>query len=181
MTSHLTRFAVVATTAVAAIAVHADEERSLVALSPLKAPTDIAAFPDRRAPLAAGEPAPPLTDMWIYAVGSTHCGWEYALGQAATSCDHGGGVLRVAVLEIGYGNRRLAWMDGESLPASDMYASTAVCVTDGNYSWPCAAGQPIVGWMNEYDVKGREEGVFRYQNTSTNYPNNTVSTGIEVL
>ncbi|MCE1787494.1 YolA family protein, partial [Enterobacter hormaechei] len=35
-------------------------------------------------------PAPPLTNMWVYAVGSTNCGWEYTSNLPVTNCNHGG-------------------------------------------------------------------------------------------
>src|SRR5690554_8181225 len=31
----------------------------------------------------ARAPAPPLTDMWVYAVGSSDCGWESKIGRAS--------------------------------------------------------------------------------------------------
>lgn len=132
-------------------------------------------------PGAARAPAPPLTQMWVYAVGSTNCGWEYTVGLSVTTCDHGGAQLRTAVLEIGYGSSRIAWMNGGVLPGSVMYASTPVCITGGYYSWPCTAGQTVVGFLNEYNVDGYQNGIFKYQNTSINSPWNTMSVQISIL
>ncbi|AKH63129.1 MULTISPECIES: YolA family protein [Photorhabdus] len=124
-------------------------------------------------------PAPPLTNMWVYAVGSTTCGWEYTSNLPVTNCDHGGNLLRAAVLEIGYGFNPIAGMNGVTLPGS-MYSSTPVCITGGYYTWPCAAGQIVVGSLKEYSLDGYQNGLFRYQNTSTNWPHNTISTQINI-
>ncbi|MGV8002124.1 YolA family protein [Photorhabdus temperata subsp. temperata] len=126
-------------------------------------------------------PAPPLTNMWVYAVGSTNCGWEYTSNLFATTCDHGGQQLRAAVLEIGYGYNSFAWMNGNILHNSAMYASTPVCITNGYYTWPCTAGQTVAGYLREYNLDGNQNGTFRYQNTSTNSPWNTESVQINIL
>ncbi|EQB99366.1 hypothetical protein B738_18174 [Photorhabdus temperata subsp. temperata M1021] len=126
-------------------------------------------------------PAPPLTNMWVYAVGSTNCGWEYTSNLFATTCDHGGQQLRAAVLEIGYGYSSFAWMNGNILHNSAMYASTPVCITNGYYTWPCTAGQTVAGYLREYNLDGNQNGTFRYQNTSTNSPWNTESVQINIL
>lgn len=124
--------------------------------------------------------APPLTAMWVYAVGSSNCGWEYTAGLYSTSCDHGGPLLRAAVLEIGYGGNDVAWMNGGLLPTTAQYASTPVCVTGGYYTWPCTAGQTVVGFLNEYYLDGHQNGIFKYQNTSMNSPWNTMSVQISI-
>ncbi|NHB92103.1 YolA family protein [Photorhabdus cinerea] len=126
-------------------------------------------------------PAPALTNMWVYAVGSTNCGWEYTSNLFATTCDHGGQQLRAAVLEIGYGVNPIAWMNGGILPKSATYSSQTVCITNGYYTWPCTAGQTVVGFLNEYNLDGNQNGTFRYQNTSTNSPWNTMSVQINIL
>lgn len=126
-------------------------------------------------------PAPGLTSVRVYAVGSTSCGWEYINGSGTTTCNHGGAELRVAVMEIGYGSNPIASMNGGQLPRSARYASTGICITGTQYTWPCTAGQTIVGWLDEYNVDGHDSGLFKYQNTSTNAPHNTVYTQINVL
>ncbi|WP_366144632.1 YolA family protein [Idiomarina sp.] len=141
-------------------------------------PANISNRTDSVTPFA---PAPPLTDMWVYAVGSSDCGWEETAGLSVTTCDHGGTQLRVAILEIGYGSNEIAWMNGGQLTNSDQYSSTPVCVTGGYYSWPCSAGQTVVGYLNEYSVDGYQNGIFKYQNTSTNSPWNTMSVQISIL
>jgi hypothetical protein len=144
----------------------------------------ILAKPASVPPPASGKharaPAPPLTAILVYAVGSSNCGWEYPSG-TTTACDHGGAQLRTAVLEIGYGSNAIAWMAGGILPNSAMYASTPVCITGGYYSWPCTAGQTVVGFLNEYNLDGWQSGIFKYQNTSINSPWNTISTQISIL
>ena len=144
-----------------------------------KLPGDFAAK-SGAAPLAA---APPLTKLFVYAVGSTNCGWEYmtTIGQISTTCNHGGAQLRSAVLEIGYGSSPIAWMSGALLPSSANYQITPVCVVGGVYSWPCPAGSVVVGFLRYYKLDGYQSGLFRYQNTSTNSPWNTLSTQINIL
>lgn len=137
--------------------------------------TDIPTIPVPRAP------APALSSVRVYAVGSTSCGWEYINGNSSTSCNHGGGELRVAIIEIGYGANPIASMNGGHLPRSARYASTGICITGTQYTWPCTPGQTIVGWLDEYNVDGQESGYFRYQNTSTNAPYNTLYTQINIL
>ncbi|OOV87895.1 DUF4879 domain-containing protein [Oceanospirillum linum] len=59
--------------------------------------------------------APALTQVQVFAVGSSNCGWEaISANTFATSCDHGGSVLRSVILEVGYSNAslRTAWMSG---------------------------------------------------------------------
>lgn len=125
--------------------------------------------------------APPLTNMWVYAVGSSNCGWENTAGLSTTTCNHGGAQLRTAVLEIGYGSNPVAWMNGAVLPSSANYQTTPVCVTGGYYSWPCTAGQTVVGFLRYYNLDGYQSGLFKYQNTSTNSPWNTLSVQISIL
>jgi hypothetical protein len=125
--------------------------------------------------------ASPLSAMWVYAVGSSNCGWENTAGLTTTTCNHGGAQLRSAVLEIGYGNTRVPKMNGGTLPSSALLASTPVCVTGGYYSWPCTAGQTVVGFLLEYKLDGHQNGLFKYQNTSSNSPWNTMSVQISIL
>lgn len=144
-------------------------------------PAEVTGTPQVKSGAVARAPAPPLTAMWVYAVGSTDCGWEYTAGLTTTTCNHGGAQLRTAVLEIGYGSNPVAWMNGGVLPSSARYASTPVCVTGGYYTWPCTAGQTVVGFLNEYNLDGYQNGIFKYQNTSTNSPWNTMSVQISIL
>jgi len=124
--------------------------------------------------------APPLTAIWVYAVGSSKCGWESTVNQRETQCDHGGPQLRTAVLEIGYGRNPIVWMQGGALPNGALYARTTVCITNGYYTWPCKPGQTVAGWLNEYNLDGHQLGIFRYQNTSINAPWNTIAVQISI-
>ena len=157
------------------------EQQAIAAFPELSGYTTLKAGKVQLAEVHQRAPAPPLSSMWVYAVGSTNCGWENTAGLSATACNHGGPELRSAVLEIGYGSNRVVWMNGGLLPSSAMYASTPVCVTNGYYTWPCTAGQTVYGFLNEYTLDGRDNGVFRYQNTSTNSPGNTLSVQISIL
>lgn len=127
--------------------------------------------------------APPLTKMFFYAVGSSNCGWEYMTSQtqSSTTCNHGGTQLRAAVVEIGYGSNPLAWMNGGLLARSKNYQTTPICVVNGVYSWPCPAGYTIVGFLRYYNIDGYQNGLFKYQNKSTNSPWNMMSKQISIL
>ena len=181
----------VATLAGMAVTVHAEPQESvpsgqqvLTAFPELSSDTKLKA-PEvksgRFQPGIAFAPAPALTSVRVYAIGSTNCGWEYPGGALGTSCDHGGAQLRAAVLEVGYGSFRVVWMNGGVLASSAMYASTPVCITNGYYSWPCTAGQTVVGFLNEYTLDGSQGGQFKYQSTSINAPGNTLSVQINIL
>ncbi|WP_220347761.1 DUF4879 domain-containing protein [Alkalilimnicola ehrlichii] len=135
---------------------------------------------DEAAP-APRQPAPPLTQMWVYAVGSSNCGWEYpAPGAFSTSCDHGGTQLRAVVLEIGYGSSPFAWMLGGLLPSSANYLTEMLCDQGGGMLGYCSPGQTVVGFLRYYNLDGHQSGNFSYQNTSTNSPWNTMSTNINI-
>lgn len=127
-------------------------------------------------------PAPSLSSVTIVGVGSTNAGgWEYMTqaGQLSTTLDHGGAELKVVVLEVGYGRLPAASMNGGALPRSAEYRSDALCINGGYYT-DCNPGQTIVAWNRYYSLDGEQGGNFRYQNTSTNAPFNTLSTGIYI-
>lgn len=120
--------------------------------------------------------------MFVYAVSSPNCGagWEHitSKGQFSTVCDHGGSFLRVAVMTIGYGNNRLAWMNGNLLNNSiKNYMNEAICTSYGVYD-RCRAGETISGWLRYYNLDGYENGKFEFQDTSINRPWNTMRTSI---
>jgi hypothetical protein len=161
----------------------ATEARSLSALGDVLERAPLAkADIEAKAGVVPFAPAPPLTRLFVYAVGSTNCNWEYmtTIGQVATTCNHGGAQLRAAVLEIGYGSNPVAWMIGGVLPSSAHYQTTPVCITGSNYTWPCTAGQTVVGFLRYFNLDGHQNGIFREQNTSTNSPWNTMSTQINI-
>ena len=115
------------------------------------------------------DPAPNLTNVHIYAVYSSNCGWEYpAVGAFATSCNHGDAVLRAITLEFGYGVNPVATMNGGVLSSSKLLASATVCGTPSNFTLNCSAGQTVTGFAYEYDLNGNQNDIFTYQNTSIN-------------
>jgi hypothetical protein len=128
-------------------------------------------------------PAPPLSYVQVYAVGSTNVGWETLSNSSAlsTTYDHGGANLYVEVLELGYGGNPIVKMNGGLLPSSANYATYSVCSdVYGNLYSPCNAGQTVAGWLRYYDVSGNQSGLFEYQNTSLNSPWNTMSDRISI-
>ena len=128
---------------------------------------------------AQAVPAAPLTKMRIYAVGSSNCGWEYPKGgQFTTTCDHGGAVLQVAVLEVGYGFTPQASMMGDNLPSSALIETIPVCMY-GDLPGDCH-GQSIEAFIRVFQLNAYQNGQFVYQNRSVNAPGNTMSTWIIV-
>lgn len=139
----------------------------------------------REAPAQTGAlraPAPPLSRLAIYAVGSSNCNWEYmtTVGQFSTTCDHGGAQLRVAVQEIGYGGNAIAWMNSGQLANSKNYQNDSICVVGTSYVFPCPVGGTVVGWMKYYNLDGSQNGIFKFQDTSINAPWNTMYTQISI-
>lgn len=128
-------------------------------------------------------PAPPLTRVAVYAVGSSNCGgWEFmtTIGQLSTTCDHGGAQLRAVVQEIGYGGSPFVWMNGSFLPSSANYLTESICIVGSSYVFPCSAGGTAVGWMKYYNLDGYQSGTFKFQDTSINSPWNTIFTQIYI-
>jgi len=123
--------------------------------------------------IVARAPAPPLDYVSILAVYSTNCGWENTEGKFTTSCNHGGSTLRAAVLDMGYGSNRIAWMDGSILPNSAIYLRENICAAPLGGLQRCTSGQTVIAFMTYYNLDGYTDGIFQYQNTSTNAPFNT--------
>lgn len=146
----------------------------------LPAPTPLNGLRTDVHPMAS---ASPLTTVYVYAVGSSNCNWEYMTSQTqfSTTCNHGGSQLRAAVIEIGYGNNPLAWMSGGLLSTSKNYQTSPLCVVNGAYTWSCPSGYTIVGFLRYYNLDGYQSGTFKYQNKSTNSPWNTISKQISIL
>ncbi|WP_152527466.1 DUF4879 domain-containing protein, partial [Xanthomonas citri] len=127
-------------------------------------------------------PAPPLSRVIVYAVGSTQFGgWEYmtTVSQASTTGNHGGTQLRVVVQEVGYGGGGTAWMNSAVLPSSANYFTDPFCQT-GSYYTACSAGQTVVGFYHYYNLDGYQSGLFKYQNYSLN-AGPTLSMQINIL
>lgn len=113
-------------------------------------------------------PAPPLSSLEVYAAISTqHQNYEYfSPNQLSSVYDHGGTELYIVTEELGYGHIRYAKFNGVNLKELqrehiDFNGDTIV---DGWYIW--------------WDASGNDSGTFNYQNTSTNFPSNTMSDSI---
>ena len=120
--------------------------------------------------------APPLTKVEILKVLSPACGMEdVADGRARTQCNHGGGSVKVYVLEIGLGREPYASLDGFSLVGE----RAAVC-QEGTALIACAGSGITVGSIYTFDLGGKEEGTFVFRNTSINAPGNTLQTQIDI-
>lgn len=118
-------------------------------------------------------PAPPLTDLQVYAAWSTNCpvnpDYEYfSSSQFSSVYNHGGGEMYIVTYEIGFGYNRIAKMNGQTLQ------SVAYQAIDLN-------GDSIIdGWFYWWDASAFEYGTFTYQNTSANSPWNTMSDSIYI-
>lgn len=119
---------------------------------------------DRAAESRRG-PAPGISYFEVYAVGSSNVGWEYPQSwQSITTHDHGGSQLRVAVLQIGYGNNNNATLN--ALSVSD-YDEWRLCGSDLHI---CNVGETIVGWLYFYAFDGQQGGYFTNSASSTASP-----------
>jgi len=111
-------------------------------------------------------PATGIEYFEIIAVGSSNVGWEYPetyLG--STIEDHGGSILYVAVLQIGYGNTNGSNMNGLS---KSPFQTERLCGNDLHY--PCAVGETIQGWLYYFDYSGQQTGFFTASSNSTAFP-----------
>lgn len=119
--------------------------------------------------------AAPLSYVEIIQVRSSDCGWEDLYQPfVSTTCDHGGKELRVFVLELGYGRGGKASIRGDELPRSALVSSRSVCFINRQLVF-CPVGVSIDGFLHEYKLDGYQGGRFAYENTSINYPYNTMS------
>lgn len=118
---------------------------------------------------ASAAPAPPLSSLQVVKVESQLGGVEYiGQNQLSTIKDHGGSYLYISTVEVGYGHIRYAEMNGSKLKEKDSK------MLDFN-------GDRIIdGWEYRWDASGHEDGTFKYRNTSTNFPNNTLSTSLRI-
>lgn len=122
---------------------------------------------------AYAAPAPPLTDLQVYAVWSINSPiypeYEYfSSSQFSSIHNHGGGEMYIVTYEIGIGSNRIAKMNGQNL--------TAV-----RYDPIDLNGDRIIdGWYYYWDASAFENGNFTYQCTSINSPYNTMSDSIYI-
>ncbi len=103
----------------------------------------------------------------VYAVGSSNIGWEQGIPsyQTITTYDHGGAQLRVAVLQVGYGNDNDATMGGMT---AGSYYEERLCGADLHF--PCNSGETISGWLRYYAFDGLQNGIFNTSSNSTAFP-----------
>jgi hypothetical protein len=115
--------------------------------------------------------AAPLSQMYVYAVGSSDYGdWEYDLyGASSTLYNHGGSLLHVSTVEIGYASpvTRIAKMNGTTLDYDTLFNLV------DQYNM-------IVGFQYVWNASGANNGNFTYTARSTNSPWNTMSTSIYI-
>lgn len=128
------------------------------------------------ATLALARSAPPLTKVEILKVISPACGMEdVADGRAQTLCNHGGGSVKVYVLEIGLGREPFAALDGFAVEGT----RAPVC-QNGTALLVCEGSGITVGHVYTFDLAGKDEGTFVFRNTSINAPGNTLQTQIYI-
>ncbi|WP_428241477.1 DUF4879 domain-containing protein [Gynuella sp.] len=114
-------------------------------------------------------PAPPLTYLQAYAVISTdYPTWEYfSQSQISSVQNHGGAEMYIVTIEYGYGQTRIAKINGSILSQ----VQSQYIVNSSNV---------IVGWYRWWDASGYNGGQFTYQSTSINSPWNTMSDSIYI-
>lgn len=131
------------------------------------------------APYAAtAASAPPLTEVKVLKVQSPSCGFEdITPGQTKTKCDHQGPNIKIYVLEVGYGRRPQAGLDGADIDG----VRTRVCAFDNGNLTDCAGMvSKVVGWLYIFDMAGKQRGTFTFRNTSINAPGNVLSTQLYI-
>jgi hypothetical protein len=125
-------------------------------------------------------PAPALTYLQIDYVGSSNIGWELiSPSQMITVGDHGGSIMYVRTIELGYGCNPIAKMGGGQLPWSSNFQTYQLCWNASGNLVICEPGQTVVGFMRYWDVSGWQNGYFTYQKTSCNF-HNTMSDAISI-
>ncbi len=125
---------------------------------------------------AMARSAPPLSQVEILKVLSSSCGLEdVSDGREQTHCDHRGSDIKVYVLEIGYGREPHVTLDGFEVDGT----RTAVC-EDGSSYVPCGNSGITAGYLYIFDLAGKQEGTFRFSNTSINAPGNSMSAQIYI-
>lgn len=142
---------------------------------------DFAAKGDKAANEGANEgtlgPAPGITYFQVYAVGSSNIGWEYtSAAQTSTVYDHGGALLRVAVLQCGYGvaNGSLSGTSGTRYLTQNLCGS---CSSLHN----CVAGETISAFLYYFSFDGMSGGAFSAYSNSLGIPYGVATDGINVL
>jgi len=119
-------------------------------------------------PVQAMGPAPALSYLQAVAVISSQYpnDYEYLDVYAySTTHDHGGAELYIVTEERGYGQNRIAMMNGTRLTEyTDQTHPQRIVDSSGT----------IVGWYRWWIAHGQQSGTFSYESTSINYPYNTM-------
>lgn len=138
---------------------------------------DFAAKGDKASNEGTLGPAPGITYFQVYAVGSSNIGWEYtSAAQTSTVYDHGGALLRVAVLQCGYGvaNGSLSGTSGTRYLTQNLCGS---CSSLHN----CVAGETISAFLYYFSFDGMSGGAFSAYSNSLGIPYGVATDGINVL
>ncbi|HJR32627.1 MAG TPA: DUF4879 domain-containing protein [Pseudomonas sp.] len=126
---------------------------------------------------ASAATAPPLSQVKVLKVESPSCGFEdIADKQEQTRCDHRGANIKVYVLEVGYGREAHVALDGFEVDGT----RTKVCAFDNGNLTDCSERTKVVGYLYIFDLKGKQDGIFTFSNTSINAPGNTMSTQLYI-
>lgn len=116
-------------------------------------------------------PAPALTQVRIESVESPSCGVESIRSiSRSTACNHGGGYLKVTVVEVGLGQNATATLDG----TAGVGTRTALCL-HGQSLVECGGRGTTAGYRYIYTFGAKEQGSFSVRSTSINAPRNTLS------
>ena len=111
-------------------------------------------------------PASGISYFEVYAVGSSNIGWEVPISstQSSTAYNHGGSLMRIAVLQVGLGNPNNATMGGSS---ATRYRTDLLC---GSNLHSCSPGEIITGYLYYYSFDGQQGGFFSNSSNSIVYP-----------
>jgi len=129
-------------------------------------------------------PAPGLTFLQVLNVCSTQGCDTISNGQFATNITHKGSQVYAYVWEIGYGRGEIAKQGGALLTSAQQVAFNPVCLVGGSYTINCPSGYTVVGfryvWNVGYWLSNGYAQSFTAQDTSINYPYNTLSTFLTI-
>jgi hypothetical protein len=78
-------------------------------------------------------------------------------------------LIKVYVLEIGYGREAHVGLDGFDVNGT----RAPVCAFNNGNLTDCTVGMKTVGYLYVFDMAGKQEGTFTFSNTSINAPGNT--------
>jgi len=107
-----------------------------------------------------------ITYFEVAGVGSSNVGgWESITQlQTVTALNHGGALLRVAVLQIGLGNPNNGTLGALSV---SRYRTDLLCGSDLHL---CLVGETIIGYLYYYAFDGQQSGFFTNSSNSVAVP-----------